>query len=106
MIVPVTTFCDRGNRLDAILFGQLVGLLIILAFYHISEYCIHKKIHPGKTDFTSFLITPGYLAAFSLGYTEYAIQRYFFPFKSDPRSPFIWKWRHRTVSPVRSDSNS
>jgi protein-S-isoprenylcysteine O-methyltransferase len=76
--------------IDSLVLGQLLGLLVILFFYHVSEYFIHKRLHPDKTDLTSFLITPEYLAAFSLGYIEYAIERYFLPFKSNSHSPFIW----------------
>jgi protein-S-isoprenylcysteine O-methyltransferase len=75
---------------DSVILWQVLSLFILLVFYHLAEYFIHKRLHPNRTDLGSFLITPEYLAAFSLGYAEYAIERYFFPFKSNPHSPLIW----------------
>ena len=60
---------------------QIGGLLELLFFYHIAEYVIHKKHHPDDTDAGSFLITPEYLLAFSVGLVEYFIEAYFFPMK-------------------------
>ena len=60
---------------------QIAGLLVVLAFYHVLEYVIHRKHHPKMTDKSSFLITPEYLMAFSVGIAEYLIELYFFPWK-------------------------
>ena len=60
---------------------QIAGLLVVLAFYHVLEYVIHRKHHPTTTDKSSFLITPEYLMAFSVGIAEYLIELYFFPWK-------------------------
>lgn len=76
--------------MDAVILWQTLGLLAVLAFYHTSEYVIHKRVHPKSTDYTGFLMTPKLLAAFLGGYAEYAIERCFFPFKSSPRSPVLW----------------
>jgi protein-S-isoprenylcysteine O-methyltransferase len=75
---------------DFVVVAQLAGLLIILIVYHTAEYLIHNHLHPSKTELSSFLISPALLLAFGCGYVEYAIERFFFPFKSDLRSPFIW----------------
>ena len=69
---------------------QIGGLLIILIFYHIAEYVIHKRHHPDRTDKGSFLISGPYLLAFGIGLAEYAIERYFCPSKSDLMSAVFW----------------
>jgi protein-S-isoprenylcysteine O-methyltransferase len=74
---------------DPMVVVQVGGLLLLLLFYHVAEYCIQKYFHPGTTDYTSFLITREYLIAFGFGLTEYLLERYFFPSKSNPKSIFF-----------------
>lgn len=77
-------------EIDYFAVGQLLFLVIQLIFYHVTEYKIQKHFHPDTTDASSFLITKEYLIAFSCGAIEFIAERYFFPFKSDPRSLIIW----------------
>jgi protein-S-isoprenylcysteine O-methyltransferase len=75
---------------DSVVVAQVGGLLSVLVLYHTAEFFIHLFTHPAKTDVGSFLISPALLLAFGCGFLEYAVERFFFPWKSDPRSPFIW----------------
>lgn len=76
--------------MDVVVLWQIGGLLGVLCCYHPSEYVIHRITHPKSTDLSSFLITPQYLIALGTGLVEYAVERYFFAFKSNPYSPLIW----------------
>lgn len=76
--------------MDTGILVQVGGLLFILVCYHVAEYLIHKMHHPNMTDKGSFLITPEYLIAFSVGLTEYFIARYFWPWKSNLNSASFW----------------
>ena len=69
---------------------QLLSLFFILFFYHVAEYLIQKKNNPETTDYSSFLITYQYLAAYSLGVIEFLIECYFFPNKSALDSIIVW----------------
>ena len=60
---------------------QIGGLFFLLIYYHVAEYVIHRMHHPKDTTTGSFLITPEYLLAFSIGILEYFIERYFYPWK-------------------------
>jgi protein-S-isoprenylcysteine O-methyltransferase len=75
--------------MDSGVVTQIGGLLVILFMYHISEYLVHRHFHPTSTDSSSFLLTPQYAAAYSLGLLEYFIELSFFPSKSDLRSFFV-----------------
>lgn len=72
------------------MFFQLGSLIGVLVFFSITEYLLQKRSHPETTKFNSFLITGDYLIAFSCGILEYSIEQYFFAFKSNPYSIFIY----------------
>lgn len=76
--------------MDTGILVQLCGLLVILVFYHVAEYVIHKMHHPKDTEASSFLITVPYLIAFGCGLVEYSIERFFFTCKSDLVSPVFF----------------
>ncbi|KAK8881590.1 hypothetical protein M9Y10_004334 [Tritrichomonas musculus] len=76
--------------MDGMMCFQLLSLIFILIFYSVAEYLIQKHFHPKTTKFSSFLLTRDYLIAYTIGFTEYLIERYFFPSKSDPHSIIIY----------------
>jgi len=77
--------------MDWVIVFQTLGLLLSIVVLHSWEYRIQMRYHPSTS--TDQYVQGGlveYMIALSCGYLEYAIERYFFPFKSDPHSPFIW----------------
>jgi len=61
--------------MDGGIAAQVAGLLLLLVAHRVAEYVIHKRRHLDRTDSTSSLPTPQYVAACALGMIEYAIER-------------------------------
>ena len=69
----------------------IISFFVLLFFYHITEYAIHKHFHPKSTDVDSFLITKGYLCALAFGVVEYLLENWkHSEFKHDPSNPMIY----------------
>lgn len=51
-------------------------VLCVLFVFHVSEYLIHKKLHPGKTNLNNLLLSKEYLISYLLSFIVVWIQWY------------------------------
>ena len=68
---------------------QIIFLITVLTLYSIAEYFLQKHFHPESTNRNNFLITKGYLLAFTCGIIELIIESIWFPIKNTPKNPFF-----------------
>ncbi|KAL0223976.1 hypothetical protein P9112_003366 [Eukaryota sp. TZLM1-RC] len=64
---------------------ELYAFLLLLIFFHVSEFSLSYYFHPTTTSKSSWLISTPYVVAMILAFTEYFVELTFFTFKTSPR---------------------
>ncbi|KAI8113640.1 hypothetical protein M9435_003635 [Picochlorum sp. BPE23] len=58
---------------------RLLIFILLLIWFHVSEYLLARRFHPGEVDKSSWLLSVPYVTAMACGVLEYSF------------SPFLWQ---------------